>query len=88
MKRQALKMTATDVRVAATCLLGAALALITATLIGCTDSARWSPETSKGTQKMKAAKISEMFLRFYFAQAAAGAAVGFVIPIVHALLRL
>jgi hypothetical protein len=37
---------------------------------------------------MKAAKISEMFLRFYFVQAAAGAAVGFMIPIVYALLRL
>jgi hypothetical protein len=37
---------------------------------------------------MKAAKISEMFLRFYLAQAAAGVAVGFMIPIVYALLRL
>jgi hypothetical protein len=36
---------------------------------------------------MKAAKISGLFLRMYFAQAAAGAAVGFVAPIVYALLR-
>ena len=35
----------------------------------------------------KAAKISGLFLRLYFAQAAAGASVGFVIPIAYALLR-
>ena len=35
---------------------------------------------------MKAAKIAELFLRIYFAQAAAGAAVGFVVPIAYALL--
>jgi hypothetical protein len=35
----------------------------------------------------KVAKISGLFLRFYFAQAAAGAAVGFMVPIAHALLR-
>jgi hypothetical protein len=35
----------------------------------------------------RAAKFSGLFLRFYFAQAAAGASVGFVIPIAYALLR-
>ena len=37
---------------------------------------------------MKAAKIAELFLQIYFAQAVAGAAVGFVVPIAYALLRL
>ncbi len=37
---------------------------------------------------MKAAKIAELFLQIYFVQAAAGAAVGFVVPIVYALFRL
>ena len=36
---------------------------------------------------MKAAKIAEFVFAILFAQAAAGAAVGFVVPIAYALFR-
>ena len=70
---------------------GATLALITATPNRLywfdTMESRNEPREEWNMVYTKAAKISGLFLRFYFAQAAAGAAVGFVAPIAHALLR-
>ena len=70
---------------------GTTFALITATPIRLyrfdTMESRNEPREEWNMVSTKAVKISGLFLRFYFAQAAAGAAVGFVVPIAHALLR-
>jgi hypothetical protein len=70
---------------------GATLALITATRSRLyqfdTMESRNEPREEWNMVYTRAAKFSGLFLRFYFAQAAAGACVGFIIPIAHALLR-